>query len=113
MQQRQKGKFIMNKIIKKTINQDSKPTKHQIAEIQTATNRTITFDEDSPELSYEEMLQMIKTSKPTNRKKAVVTLRVSASTLDKAKAVGKGYTSFLSRLVDNAINDKDLVSRSL
>ena len=47
------------------------------------------------------------------RKKEVVTLRLPVSVIDKAKAVGKGYTGFLSRLVENAINDKDIVSRSL
>ena len=33
--------------------------------------------------------------------------------VEKAKATGKGYTGFLSRLLDNAINDPQLVSRSL
>jgi len=31
----------------------------------------------------------------------------------KAKATGKGYTGFLSRLLDNAINDPQMVSKSL
>ena len=34
-------------------------------------------------------------------------------TLEKAKATGKGYTGFLSRLLDNAINDPQMVRKSL
>ncbi len=45
--------------------------------------------------------------------KTVVALRISPDTLEKAKATGKGYTGFLSRLLDNAINDPGLVSKSL
>lgn len=45
--------------------------------------------------------------------KPVVSLRINPQTLDKAKATGKGYTGFLSRLLDNAINDPELVRKSL
>ena len=45
--------------------------------------------------------------------KPVIALRISQETLEKAKATGKGYTGFLSRLLDNAINDPKMVSKSL
>ena len=45
--------------------------------------------------------------------KQLVALRISADTLLKARATGKGYTGFLSRLLDNAINDPELVKKSL
>lgn len=103
----------MKKTVK--ISSGARPTSAQRKEIEDALQRKIVFDDESPEFSYEEMLEMIKASKEKNesRKKEVVTLRISSETLKKAKAVGKGYTGFLSRLIDNAINDRDLVSRSL
>ena len=42
-----------------------------------------------------------------------IALRVSISTLEKAKATGKGYTGFLSRLLDNAIDDPQMVAKSM
>ena len=105
----------MSKIVKKVIKPGQKPTKKQLEEIEKASRRPIIFDEDSPEFTYEDMLKMVKETQkhPRDTRKQVVTLRLSAPTVDKAKAVGKGYTSFLSRLIENAINDKDLVARSL
>ncbi|MDO4747345.1 MAG: antitoxin [Candidatus Saccharibacteria bacterium] len=105
----------MSKIIRKIVKPGDKPTKAQIKEIESASRAPITFDENSPEFTYEEMLEMIKMAKKTedNHRKEIVTLRLSPSAIKKAKAVGKGYTGFLSRLIENALNDKDLVSRSL
>lgn len=106
----------MGQIVKKVIKPGQKPTAKQIEEIEKASLRPIVFDEDSPEFTYEEMLKLVKETKKRRREdttKQVVTLRLSTPTVNKAKAVGKGYTSFLSRLIENAINDKDIVSRSL
>lgn len=105
----------MGKTIKKIIKPGQKPTAEQLKQIKDASRRPIVFDDDSPEFTYEEMLKMVELAKDRreSRRKQVITLRLSTSTVNKAKAVGKGYTSFLSRLIENAINDKDLVSRSL
>lgn len=46
-------------------------------------------------------------------KKPVVAIRITPATLEKAKATGRGYTGFLSRLLDNAIDDPELVKKSL
>ena len=45
--------------------------------------------------------------------KQTVSLRLSPSTLDMAKRYGQGYTTFLSRLLDEAIKDESLVRRCL
>lgn len=105
----------MQKTIKKTVNPEDKPTVKQIAEIEKASTMTPVFDNDSPDFSYEELAQMAKVAKTrkNEQKKEVVTLRISAAALKKAKATGKGYTGFLGRLLENALNDKDLVIRSL
>ncbi len=92
-----------------------KPTAEQIKELEEAAKRPIVSDDDCPELSMEQYAEMaeIARNRKKNNVKVVVALRVTPATLDKAKATGKGYTGFLSRLLDNAINDPQLVSRSL
>lgn len=102
-------------MIKKTIVKGQKPTHEQLMELEAASKMLIVYDEDSPELTEEQYAQMAEAARNRRNanKKPVIALRISPDTLAKAKATGKGYTGFLSRLLDNAINDKDMVSRSL
>ena len=92
-----------------------KLTKKQRKELQEAAGRPIVFSPDAPELSDEQYAQMAELARKRNAEKArqLIALRVSADTLRKAKATGKGYTGFLSRLLDYAINDPELVMKSL
>lgn len=105
----------MERTVRKTVRSGDKPTPEQIREIKEAAKAEPVFDEDSPEFTYAELVKMAKAAKAKKeeQRKEVVTLRISASALKKAKATGKGYTGFLGRLVENALNDKDLVMRSL
>jgi len=105
----------MGRIVKTTIYPGQKPTPAQIRRLRRAAKKPIVFDEDAPEYTMEELeeMRLAAIKKREEQKKEVVAIRLSPSTLKKAKAVGKGYTGFLSRLIDNAINDKDMVSRSL
>ena len=105
----------MGKIIRKKVDLADEPTPAQLEEIKMAAQYPISTDEDSPEYTYDEIMELIETAKEKRsvEKKEIVTLRVSPETLKKAKKIGKGYTSFLSRLLDNAMNDKKLVARSL
>lgn len=89
------------------------PTKEEIEEIKAAAKLPISYDDDSPELTEEQYAAMAKEARKQRKTKPVIALRISLATLEKAKATGKGYTGFLSRLLDNAINDPDLVARSL
>lgn len=103
-------------IVRKRIYPWSRPTRAQKKEHEEAAKRPIVFDEDDPEYTYEEMLEMIEAAKikrAEEKQKKVVSLRLSKATIEKAKRVGKGYTGFLSRLVENALNDKELVAKSL
>ena len=97
------------------IYEDQQPTKEQIAEIEAASRREIVFDEDAPELTPEQYAEMARIAKARReeQKKLVVAIRISPESLAKAKATGKGYTGFLSRLIDNAINDPAMVRKSL
>ena len=102
-------------ILHTVIRAGQQPIEAQIKEIEAASMRPITPDEDAPELTLEQYAEMAALAKARRAKnvKPVVALRISPDTLEKAKATGKGYTGFLSRLLDNAINDPSLVSKSL
>lgn len=105
----------MGKIVRKVVRIGDKPTPEQVKEIEDASKIEPMCDEDCPFYSYEELRKMLKLTEEMKdkRRKKVVTLRISDDALNKAKAMGKGYTGFLSRLVENALDDKDLVMRSL
>lgn len=102
-------------IVRTVIRAGQQPTEAQIREIEAAASRPVIPDEDAPELTLEQYAEMAALAKARRSRQAkpVVALRISPDTLEKAKATGKGYTGFLSRLLDNAINDPSMVSRSL
>lgn len=103
------------KIIRTIIHSGQQPTEAQIREIERAASMPVVTDEDAPELTLEQYAEMAAIAKKRRSQhvKPVIALRISPQTLEKAKATGKGYTGFLSRLLDNAINDPQMVSRSL
>ena len=84
----------------------------ELSELETAAACSPVFDEDSPEMTAE-MLQQFKRIRKAERNKQTVSLRLSPATLKKAKMYGKGYTSFLSRLLDEAIKDDSLVRKCI
>ena len=90
-------------------------TPEQEKELDALENRPIIFDEDCPELTPEPLKQMAAIAKEqrVKRRRSIITLRVAPETLAKAKATGKGYTGFMSRLLDLAINNPDMVKRCL
>ena len=88
---------------------DENLTPAEVEEIKDLENRPIVFDDDSPELSIEQ----IKQFKRMERNKQTVSIRLSPQTMSKAKSLGKGYTSVLSRILDIALNDEELVKKCL
>ena len=104
-----------SKIVRTVIHAGQEPTPEQIREIEAAAARPVVPDEDAPELTVEQYAEMAQLARArrSQKVKPVVALRVSPETLEKAKATGKGYTGFLSRLLDNAINDPQMVAKSM
>ena len=51
--------------------------------------------------------------KLAERCKQTVTLRLSPQALKKAKSLGKGYTSILSRILENALDNPDIIQHNL
>ncbi len=84
----------------------------ELSELDAAAALPPVFDNDSPEMTAEMLLQF-KRVRQGERNKQTVSLRLSPATLKKAKMYGKGYTSFLSRLLDEAIKDDSLVRKCI
>lgn len=80
--------------------------------LEEAEKTPITFDEDCPELTKEDIARCkrIINIKREERKKETVSLRLSAKTLAKAKSLGKGYTTVLAKILEQTINDEDLLT---
>ena len=94
---------------------DPKLTKEEKKMIKAAEKLPIVYDEDCPELTPEQLSQMRRLYDEfiPERRKKTVSLRLSPATFEKARALGKGYTSVLSRLLDLAINDPEMVKKCL
>ena len=90
-------------------------TEKQLMEIENAKRHDIVFDEDTPEITEEmrEQFRRVAKEKREERQKQVLTLRVSAETMKKAKSLGKGYTGILSRILEYALNDPEIIRRCL
>ncbi|MCD8249133.1 MAG: BrnA antitoxin family protein [Lachnospiraceae bacterium] len=93
----------------------TKLTEEQENMLREAEKLPIVFDEDSPELTDEELAQFYRISEKRreDRKKQPVTLRLSPQALNTAKSLGKGYTSVLSRILESALKDKDVIQKYL
>ena len=91
---------------------DQKPSKEQLLEVQKAAQKPIVFDEDSPAFTEEQLAQFKRLMKyaeyyKKENRKQNVTLRLRPETIKKAKSLGKGYTSILAAIIENALNNPE------
>ena len=87
-------------------------TKKELQELEDAAAHVIIFDEDSPEMTPD-MLNQFKQMKQKSRTKQTVSIRLSEKAQRFSRSYGKGYTSFLSRLIDAALDDASLVKKCM
>ena len=100
-------------MVKMTLNDlEQNLTEEELQELEAAEKKEPVFDEDSPAMTHEQLMQF-KRINHENRTKPTISLRISPATLKKATEYGKGYTGLLSRLLDAAINDEELVRKCL
>ena len=110
LQVRKKGKNIM--IVRKEIDVSKPLTKEQLNELKEAAKRPIVYDEDCPQLT-EEQLRSFHRVNDYNRKTTNISIRLSNSTLSKAKSLGKGYTSIMNRILEDVLNDNEKLKNYL
>lgn len=56
-------------------------------------------------------LKSIAQQRREEAKKTIISLRLNNKTLEKARSLGKGYTGILSRLLDLAIEDPEMLKK--
>ncbi len=98
-----------------TITKNQKLTPEQLSMMQAAIDAPVIYDEELPKQTAEQLAQFRRLSeiKRAERRKQNVTLRLSSVALEKARSLGKGYTSVLSRILENALNDPELIRKYL
>lgn len=102
-------------VIRTTLEERGSITPEEIEMLTRASSLPIVFDEDSPELTVEDLKGFRRVSEQNRqeRNKQTVTLRLSPQALRKAKSLGKGYTSVLSRILEGALSDNDVIRHYL
>ena len=105
----------MFKKVIKNIDITSPLTEEQKNMLEMSETMPVVFDEDSPEITDDELLEFKRVSdaRREERRKKTVTIRLSPAALAKAKSLGKGYTSVLSRILENALNDNEMIKKCL
>ena len=93
-----------------SIKKGQKPTAEQIQEAREAAKRTPAFDEDCPEYSYEQ-LKRYREAAINRHGEMPVTLNLSEGTIQRAKKYGDDYRRVLSRLIDVALGDPDMMRK--
>ena len=102
-------------IVRKEIDPTQSLTPSQVEMLHNLESRPFSPDEDCPELTMEQLAQFrrISAANREERCKQTVTLRLSPQALRRAKALGKGYTSVLSRILESALENPDIIRHHL
>ena len=102
-------------IKKYVLNTDQKLTKEQILMVKEAAKRPVVPDDDNPELTDEQLasLHRVHELRSADRRRQNVTLRLTPQAIRKAKALGKGYSGILSRIVESILDDPSTLSKYL
>ena len=90
-------------------------TKQQRAELEALKDRPITYDDDCPPLTEEQLERFRRAidERRAERKRETVTLRLKPQTLRRAKSLGKGYTRVLSDIIETVVSDEQLLQSFL
>ncbi len=102
-------------ITKHNIDVSEQLSDKEIIMFEEARKKEIAFDDDCRELTEDELkkFKRISEQKRKERQKQNVTIRLSYNSLQKAKSLGKGYTSILGRILENALNDNETIQKYL
>ena len=96
--------------IRKEIDVSKPLTAEQVRMLEEAEKLPVSFDEDCPELTDEQLSRAYRASKRNNQS---VTVSLSPQSLEKAKSLGKSYPTILSQLLEKILNNNDLLKKCL
>ena len=83
------------------------PTKEQIEMLEKASKMPSTADDEFPEF------KRISAERKAERQKQTVAIRISQGALHKAKSLGEGYTTVLSRIIEETLKDPEAIKKYL
>lgn len=91
-------------------------TAEQLAMLEDVFNSPAVPDEECPELTDEQitrLAEVARTRRQQTQTKQTVAIRLSPQALTKAKSLGKGYTTILSRILETALADNEIIKQYL
>lgn len=102
-------------IIRKEIDLNEPLTKEQKQMLSNMQTRPVQPDEECPELTDEQIVQMAMAAQERRKmqSKQTIAIRLSPQALTKAKSLGKGYTTILSRILETTLADNELIKHYL
>lgn len=102
-------------IIRKEIDFNEPLTPEQIKMLEELEKRPVTPDEDSPAYTKEELIRLKKLAdqKRAEKQSQVVSVRLSAKSMEKAKSLGANSTSVLSQLLEKVLNNENLLKQCM
>lgn len=102
-------------IIRKEIDLNEPLTEAQEQMLEAMKARPVQPDEECPELTDEQIVQMAEAAREKRKlqTKQTVAIRLSPQAFNKAKSLGKGYTTILSHILEAALADNETIKRYL
>lgn len=91
-------------------------TTEQLAMLKNVASSPAVPDEECPELTDEQitkLAEIARTRRQQTQTKQTVAIRLSPQALTKAKSLGKGYTTILSRILETALADNEIIKQYL
>lgn len=96
-------------IVTRQVEIGQKPTKEQVKRINEAAKKPITFDEDAPKLTDEQLSEFRPANPEYYRpRKEQISIKVDADVLAAFRATGRGYQTKINRILRNAVESGEL-----
>lgn len=101
--------------IRKEIEMNAPLSDEQKKMLEALKDRPVTPDEECPELTDKQIIQMAVAAQEKRKAqtKQTVAIRLSPQALTKAKSLGKGYTTILSRILEATLADNEKIKHYL
>lgn len=102
-------------IIQYDLNRVEPLTKEEEEELRQAANAPFVYDEDCPPLTDEQIkeIQAMLKAKREAEQKQMVSLRLANKYIEKAKQLGKGYTSILGDIIEYVLDNPELLKQCI
>jgi uncharacterized protein (DUF4415 family) len=95
-----------------TLKPGDKPTTEQLERIRHAAGMPVISDEDCPVYSQEQLAYLCAEARKRNVKQTVG-IRLSKKTVERYKALGKGYTGVMAAVLEYSIAHPEILEKAL